>query len=231
MAPTALTDYNELLLKLYRLSSELPVGAFQDAALRLIDPVPAHEWAYRDHLRSAEHENIVDEDVLLSQLAPHVMQALSLNRVMHLDTIGPVGPAQRGAAIADLRGVLYHADPFFHERMCAEWQDAPSDRLPGPLLDSFLLGNARYRGAALVADHHVDQGLLFIKVRERCRADALSPREQTVARLVAQGDTHKQIAQVLERSPSTIRNQIQSIYEKLEVGNVAGLIKELALAE
>jgi DNA-binding NarL/FixJ family response regulator len=51
-----------------------------------------------------------------------------------------------------------------------------------------------------------------------------------VARRAARGETHKQIAQALDRSPATIRNQIQSIYEKLEVGNVAGLVKQLALA-
>lgn len=223
MAPTALTDYNELILKLYRLSSELPVDAFQDAAVRLIRPEAgmsgphALTWSL--------------DDPLMSRLAPHAMQALSFNRAMRLDTTRPASPVQRGAAIADLRGVLYHADPAFHEMVCAEWQDAEGARLPEPLLDSFLLGKARYQGTALIADHHVERGLLFIKARRRCRADALSPREQTVARLAAQGDTHKRIAQLLGRSPATIRNQIRSIYEKLEVGNVAGLIKELSLAE
>jgi DNA-binding CsgD family transcriptional regulator len=48
---------------------------------------------------------------------------------------------------------------------------------------------------------------------------------------MARGDTHKQIAQMLSRSPATVRNQIRTIYEKLEVGNVAGLIEELRLAE
>lgn len=206
MAPSALNDCDELLLKLYRLSSELSVEAFQDAALGLIKAGDA------------------------PHLAPHVMQALSLNRAMRLDALGPVPAIQRGAAIADLRGVLYHADPFFHEMLRAEWQAVAAGRLPEPLRQCFLAGNARYLGALLVADHHVEQGLLFIKVRERCRADALSPRELMVARRAARGETHKQIAQALDRSPATIRNQIQSIYEKLEVGNVAGLVKQLALA-
>lgn len=47
---------------------------------------------------------------------------------------------------------------------------------------------------------------------------------------LARGDTHKDIATILHRSPATVRNHIQSIYDKLEVSNVAGLIQELRLA-
>ena len=45
------------------------------------------------------------------------------------------------------------------------------------------------------------------------------------------GHTYKEIAQRLERSPATIRNQIQSIYAKLEVGGIAALIEALRQAD
>jgi DNA-binding CsgD family transcriptional regulator len=51
-----------------------------------------------------------------------------------------------------------------------------------------------------------------------------------VAQLVAQGQTYKQIAQSQGRSPSTIRNQIQLVYDKLEVSSIASLIRELQFA-
>ena len=57
----------------------------------------------------------------------------------------------------------------------------------------------------------------------------LTSREHTIAQLVSKGSTHKEVAQILGRSPATIRNQIQSIYDKLGVGNIAGLIGELSL--
>ncbi|MNT79962.1 Transcriptional regulatory protein UhpA [compost metagenome] len=78
--------------------------------------------------------------------------------------------------------------------------------------------------------HRVEQRLLFLKCRHRCRADSLTPREHTIAELLARGDTHKEVAAILNRSPATVRNHIQSIYDKLQVGNVAGLIHELRLA-
>ena len=46
----------------------------------------------------------------------------------------------------------------------------------------------------------------------------LSEGPVQAAQLVVSGHTYKEIAQGLERSPATIRNQIQSIYAKLEVG-------------
>lgn len=67
-------------------------------------------------------------------------------------------------------------------------------------------------------------------MRKRCRADDLTPRERTVAELLARGDSYKDIASLLARSPATVRNHIQSIYDKLQVSNVAGLMQELRLA-
>ena len=56
-------------------------------------------------------------------------------------------------------------------------------------------------------------------------------REWTIARRIAKGESHKEIAQALNRSPATVRNQIQAIYEKLQVGSIAMLIKALRWAE
>ena len=167
---------------------------------------------------------------LLAQLAPHVMQSLALNRVVHLNQLTPVDQAQRGSAIADLRGVLYHADPVFQSMVRTEWDSAATRALPAPVLRHFLQGHTRFLGRTLVMTHHVEHKLLFLKTRVRCLADTLTPREHTIAKLLAQGDTHKEIARLLDRSPATVRNHIQAIYEKLEVSHVAGLIAELQRA-
>ena len=49
--------------------------------------------------------------------------------------------------------------------------------------------------------------------------DSLSPREQDITRLVAQGLTNKEIANQLFLSEGTVRNKILAIMEKLEVSN------------
>ncbi len=168
------------------------------------------------------------ERALLAALSPHVMQALAFNRIAHLDRVEGLRPARRGAAIADARGVLYHADADFEAALRAEWAGwRGGTTLPAPLLAQLQSGEVRWLGERAVVWHTVEQGLFFLGARLRCRADMLSPRELVIARLVSKGHTHKEIARLLERAPATIRNQIQGIYGKLEVGNIAGLVEAL----
>jgi DNA-binding CsgD family transcriptional regulator len=324
--PAALQDFSTLLLQLYRLSHELPIDAFQDAALDLIKPVlpfdssmwgtastaaegidvrTLHlhekapemmaEYEHHKHLDSAaaslfgkghdtrgfnsaswfgeskdaplldflqryEQNNIFitaasdprsnflqwvslfradpdahckpEEESLLASLSPHLMQALALNRVMHLDrTHSPASGTQpRGSGIADLKGSIYHCDVTFVALMQEEFAGWPRQALPPSLLEHFMTVQSAYMGRHVAVSYRLEQRLLFLSVRKRCRADALTPRERTIAELLARGDTHKDIAAILSRSPATVRNHIQSIYDKLEVGNVAGLIHELQLA-
>ncbi len=68
-------------------------------------------------------------------------------------------------------------------------------------------------------------------MRPRCRADNLTVRERTIANLVCKGNTYKEIARTFDRSPATVRNQIQTLYGKLGVDNIAGLIEEMRLSE
>lgn len=172
-----------------------------------------------------------EEVAILSQLAPHVMQAQAFNRVTHLTRMNTANPLQRGTAIADLRGVLYHADPVFGALMDVEWEGSRRYKLPAAVLEHFLNGQSHFSGRTLVMSYHTEHNLLFLKVRPRCRADNLSAREHTVAKLVAKGDTYKEIARLLNRAPATVRNHIQAIYEKLNVNHVAGLIEELRLTD
>lgn len=171
------------------------------------------------------------ERALLAGLMPHVMQAQAFNCVTHLNHMNMGSTLQRGTAIADLRGVLYHADPVFDELMGVEWEGGSKYKLPAPVLEHFLQGQSHFLGRAVVMSHHTEHNLLFLKIRSSCRADRLTPREHTVAKLVAKGDTYKEIARLLNRAPATVRNHIQAIYEKLNVNHVAGLIEELRLAD
>ena len=59
--------------------------------------------------------------------------------------------------------------------------------------------------------------------------DSLSPRELQVLRLVAEGKTSKDIAQLLDLGLQTVRSYRKTMMKKLGVNNVAGLT-QLALA-
>ena len=172
------------------------------------------------------------ERLLLAGLMPHVQQALELNRLTHLNQAAVAqGQAARGAAIADLRGVLYHADAAFEQALRTEWDDWRGHVLPAVVMKSFLQGNTRFTGRSQVLTLRVEHQLLFLKSRARCAIDGLTPRELTVAQLMVKGNTHKQIADLLQRSPATVRTQIRTVYDKLGVSNVAGLVEALRRAE
>lgn len=59
--------------------------------------------------------------------------------------------------------------------------------------------------------------------------DILSPRELQVLRLVAEGNTSKQIAVILDLQEQTVRSYRKTMMKKLGVNNVAGLT-QLALS-
>lgn len=56
-------------------------------------------------------------------------------------------------------------------------------------------------------------------------AHKLAPREMRVLRMVADGKTSKEIAVILDLEIETIRNYRKSMMRKLNVHNIAGLLK------
>ena len=169
-----------------------------------------------------------DEVQLIEALRPHLMQALALSHSRHLEATAPRSPGlAQGLAVADMRGVIYQSDPLFVSLVQAEWSAFRATRLPQALLNAFASGDARLVGRTVVIGCSVAHGLLFLRARALCDADALTPRELQVAKCVAKGRTHKEIAQDLMRSPATVRNQIQAVYAKLRVNNIAGLVEAL----
>lgn len=180
--------------------------------------------------RSSPEEHCTEgERSLLSHLMPHVQQALELNRLTHLRQLPQSsGSARLGTALADPRGMVQHMDPVFEYALRAEWPGWHGPRLPDQVLCTAQRGEQRLVARTLVITLRAQHGMLWLMARPRLAIDALSPREESVARLVAKGLSHKQIAALHKRSPATVRNQIRSVYEKLSVSNVAALVEALS---
>ena len=120
------------------------------------------------------------------------------------------------------------------ERFGHLWSRRDHDRLPRCLMDYIgATGEHLLPGEDLVIRCEPAQdpnGLDWRKlsIRPMNKLDILTPREREVARALAQGKTHKMVAIDLGTSPSTVRNQTQSIYSKLEIGNRADLVNLIA---
>ena len=168
---------------------------------------------------------------ILAHLAPHLMQALAINRLVHLDRLtGDAAREQWCVALADARGVIYHADRRFRDLVEREWPAVDgAERLPAELLDRLLRTEGAVVGREVVLQRNLEHGLLFLKARKRMLVDSLSTREFIVARLLAGGLSQKQVAAKLERSPDTIRSQSRVIFDKFRINNVTMLTAHLAL--
>lgn len=75
-----------------------------------------------------------------------------------------------------------------------------------------------------VAGGHVLTELRLVPQRA---SDKLSSREREIADLIAQGQTHKEIARALGLAPATVRNQTARIYGKVGVTSRAALTRAL----
>lgn len=67
--------------------------------------------------------------------------------------------------------------------------------------------------------------LEYGKSTKRDLLDTLSPRQREVLRLIAEGRTTKQIAQLLEISVKTVETHRAQLMERLDIHDVAGLVR------
>ena len=67
--------------------------------------------------------------------------------------------------------------------------------------------------------------LEYGKGTKRDLLDSLSPRQREVLRLIAEGRTTKQIAQMLEISVKTVETHRSQLMERLDIHDVAGLVR------
>jgi len=169
---------------------------------------------------------------LCQQLAPHLVEALTLNWVLNAARMRAVGGGPlHYMAIADRYGDLYFAERGFSDLIRSEWPDWMEGLLPRPLCEAILDTPAeKYIGKHLVIRRSDVKDLVFLTARAKLPPDRLTARELAVARHVADGLTYKEIARLLNISPATVRNHIQAIHARLQVHNNAELALQLKQA-
>ena len=171
-----------------------------------------------------------DERAWLQAVAPHLFaawrQRQSLGLWSRQSTARP--EPLEGYAVIDSGGLVHAADQAFGRAVlaaCPGWV--------GPVLpDLFQESIAKGRSPIRINGRHFalrrgpeGRHLLLALARE---AEALTPAERRTARLFAEGATHSQIAAQLGLSAATVRNQLQSVYRKLDVHSKLALAAALA---
>ncbi|WP_372784603.1 helix-turn-helix transcriptional regulator [Phenylobacterium sp.] len=173
------------------------------------------------------------EDVaLLEHLSPHLVLAWRQCQIAHHYRLAASGAAagfhdSEGYAVASNQGVIQAAGEDFRIAVCAAAPAWRGPKLP-PAFDPLLNGA---RSTIVLGDYEftvqaADERRLFA-VAARAGTLGLTPTEARVARLYAGDMTQRDIATRAGVSVSTVRNQLSSVYLKLDVHSKIGLARVL----
>ena len=173
-----------------------------------------------------------DDAALLEHLSPHLVVAWRQSQIAHHYRVAASGAAagfhdSEGYAVASAQGVIQAAGEDFRIAVCAAAPDWRGPKLP-PAFDPLLNGA---RAALVLGDYEFTVQAAaehrLLAVAARAGGLGLTPAEARVARLYAGGMTQRDIATRSGVSVSTVRNQLSSVYLKLQVHSKIGLARVL----
>lgn len=172
---------------------------------------------YRAHaarLFSARDKRLVD------LVAPHIMQAMKINRM----AAGAGAAADPALAFMAGNGQVQYAAPAFTALIRREWPHWPGGPLPAPLTAALARApGASYCGRSVTISAAPHGQLLLLRAQAVSPLALLTKREMTAALLFGAGRSNKETARAMGISPNTSRNFIQQIYQKLQIGDKAAL--------
>jgi DNA-binding CsgD family transcriptional regulator len=203
-------------------------------AIGIVERDEVADFGYILYLMRADLDDAFTEDdvALLEHLSPHLMAAWRQSQIAHHYRTAANGAAagfhaHEGYAVADLQGVVLAAGEDFCTALRTVAPTWLGPKFPAelkPLLDgerpSLILGDYEF-----TVQRANDRNLFAVAARAGTLG--LTPAETRVAGLYAGGMTRQDIATQLGVSASTIRNQLSSVYLKLDVHSKIDLARAL----
>lgn len=145
--------------------------------------------------------------------------ALALNCFIQRDEwLYSLGRSNRGAAaMIDESGAIYVASKRFTGMLTQELGQHDPHALPCPPPAEALAENGGFVFGTLHFRLSRQGPLYMVYVRKSMPLDGLSPREQQIARALANGKTFKSVARQYTIAISTVANHASRIYKKLGI--------------
>jgi DNA-binding CsgD family transcriptional regulator len=160
-------------------------------------------------------------------LIPHLNAAWRKNLRERLRPAGAPGGTEIYRAFVDRQGKSVQHEDGFTTAVSHHWPSWRGTLLPLVLREAIEGASAapgRWVGRGAWAVRSAPAGLLtLVEFREATPLDRLTPRELQVARLYAEGETHKDVARLMGLTPSTVRHYLRDAYSKLNIDNKAAL--------
>lgn len=162
-------------------------------------------------------------------LTPHLVEAYRICLFLHLHLpAGFCNSNLHAAALCDRMGVIHQSEAAFADLLRREWPDWVGPLLPDDIVRLFRDGEDRSEGKQVDIQISPLDDLYHVCLCPHSPLRALAPRERSVAELLSEGLSYKEIAQRLEISPSTVTNHVNAIYQKLKIngrGKLNGLLR------
>ncbi|MBY9068161.1 LuxR C-terminal-related transcriptional regulator [Hyphomonas sp. WL0036] len=158
------------------------------------------------------------EKAFKQTLMPHLSQALRMNREIWT---GRAALKHEAVALIDHDGWILSSQGPFELFARDEWSSV--GRIPAEAMRKIRSGQS-WHGQTVTVRPSPFEDKHFIHIRHQPTRSVLSPRERQVAELFASGLTNKEVARTLGTAPSTVRNQLERIYDKLEIGSKSELV-------
>lgn len=169
--------------------------------------------------RSGEEQFTEQERLLFEGAVPHLMDAWRESKLLHLSGVNrdacPLTPA---AALLDQKGAVHFARPAFVELMRREWPDWRGPFVPEAMC---RVQDGSFTGKQIAVRFTPQNDLYLTIARNKGPLDQLTMRELEVAKQMAKGACHKEIARALAISPATVRKHIAHVHAKLGSNKVA----------
>ncbi len=163
---------------------------------------------------------------IFQAVAHHMISTLRTCQITHIKRLNESPLISLAAkAIVDTEGVIHFAEDRLLAALRSEWPDWQGPWLPADAWDKLSHSEApqQFVGERTVLSLEGNETLRLLSARPKLAIDELSKREREVAKLFASGLSNKEIALHLDVSPSTIRNQINTAYEKLGLSDKGAL--------
>jgi len=169
--------------------------------------------------RSGEERFTEQECLLFESAVPHLLDAWRENKLLNLSGINGVSyPLTPAAALLDKEGAVHFARPAFVELMRREWPD-----WRGPFVPEAMrrMHEGSFSGGQVAVRFTPQKDLYQAVARNKGVLDTLTARELEVAKQLAKGASHKEIALHLGIAPTTARNHVANIHVKLGTNKIA----------
>lgn len=163
--------------------------------------------------RGGEERFTEQERQLFESAVPHLWDAWRENKLLHLSGVNrDTGPLTPAAALLDKEGVVHFARPAFVDLIRREWPG-----WSGPFVPEAMrrMQDGAFSGKQVAVRFTPQKDFFLAVMRNKGPLDQLTVREVEVAKQLAKGASHKEIATSLAIAPATARNHVTRIHAKL----------------